>query len=361
MSKKTQNGGFTLMELLCAIAVASVITLAATSVLLLGMKINRQSADTVKTQTNTRILLSAFEDMSASGAVKEIHVEPDSWVIRNEEGRPMMTYLDGVIATGGGVTVMEDVVDSNVELENNLLTYMVETADGVYKSSVYCRSVVVDNPSTGLGEAILNQDITFESVPEGRTKFLDILSTQLGSQGEIMEYDPDLEKYVSSESYYSLWYVGGKDYPLGWNEDTPWCGCYVAWAIDQCADYLDYPDENEDGKKELPLYANVDWFRDDFILRRAYTTFDEMNESARNHPAAGDIIFFDWHVDNVKDPEHVGVVINCATDTNDGITYIYTIEGNNGDKVVLCRYNITNPQILGYGQLNWLSDPQESK
>lgn len=361
MSKRNRNGGYTLLEMLLAMAIASIITLAATSVLLLGMRINRQSADTIIQQSNTRILMSAFESLSANGTVKEIHVEPDSWVIRDENDRPMLTYQDGVIAHGSGMTVLEGVTASSVKLENNLLTYKVETADGVYESSIYCRSAVVDNMSTGNEEADVDQKITFDSVTEGRKQFLEVLSSQLGSDGRIMLRTVQGEMvYAIPDWYYAEWYIGEEFWGYyDWNEDTPWCACYVSWAIEQCYAYINYDHTDDNTLNDLPKFANVDFFRNNFIDRGTYIAAEKMEEE-KYTPKPGDIIFFDWTIDPVDDPEHVGVVAAVSTEA-DGVTYVYTIEGNNGDRVVICRYKIDNPQILGYGWLNWDTDSEQSE
>ena len=74
--------------------------------------------------------------------------------------------------------------------------------------------------------------------------------------------------------------------------------------------------------------------------------FDESHWKTEN-PQPGDIIFFDWIVDDQSIPQHVGAVIDT-----DG-EFVYTIEGNNEGKVASCRYRLDDARILGYGVLSW--------
>jgi cell wall-associated NlpC family hydrolase len=66
-------------------------------------------------------------------------------------------------------------------------------------------------------------------------------------------------------------------------------------------------------------------------------------------PKPGDLVFFDWIMDDTKDPQHVGVVLGVQ----DG--RIYTIEGNSAGRVMIRSYPIDSQYILGYGVLPWAS------
>ena len=59
------------------------------------------------------------------------------------------------------------------------------------------------------------------------------------------------------------------------------------------------------------------------------------------HPKPGDIIFFDWDGDGLGN--HVGIV-----ESSDD-TYVYTIEGNSGDRCRRRTYFISSSMIMGYG------------
>jgi prepilin-type N-terminal cleavage/methylation domain-containing protein len=52
-----QNAGFTLIELVVAMAMAVIVTAAATSVLLMGLRVNRQTGDTATQQMTVRSVI----------------------------------------------------------------------------------------------------------------------------------------------------------------------------------------------------------------------------------------------------------------------------------------------------------------
>ena len=121
---------------------------------------------------------------------------------------------------------------------------------------------------------------------------------------------------IGGEPYWS-WY--------GFNDRVEWCACFVSWCANQCG-YI------SDGI--IPKFAGVgtgiNWFQNRGQWQgRGY------------HPKPGDIIFFDWDGDGYGN--HVGIVEN-----SDDI-YVYTIEGNSGDRCKRRTYFITSSMILGYG------------
>lgn len=60
--------------------------------------------------------------------------------------------------------------------------------------------------------------------------------------------------------------------------------------------------------------------------------------------AAGDLIFFDWDLDEA--PNHVGMVIGRSGST------VYTVDGNSGDTVRINTYDVGSNVIHGYGLMN---------
>jgi len=71
------------------------------------------------------------------------------------------------------------------------------------------------------------------------------------------------------------------------------------------------------------------------------------------------VIFLDWTVDDIRNPQHVGVVLYVEGG------YVYTIEGNvaasytDGGRygtVGLRKYAVDDPRILGYGVLDWKTE-----
>jgi len=123
--------------------------------------------------------------------------------------------------------------------------------------------------------------------------------------------------------------VGGGPYWswYGFYDRVEWCACFVSWCAHKCG-YV------EDGI--IPKFAVVghgmSWFKNRGQWQgRGY------------HPKPGDIIFFDWDGDGLGN--HVGIV-----ESSDD-TYVYTIEGNSGDRCRRRTYFISSSMIMGYGIL----------
>ena len=121
---------------------------------------------------------------------------------------------------------------------------------------------------------------------------------------------------VGGEPYWS-WY--------GFNGRVEWCACFVSWCAHKCG-YID--------KGIIPKFAGVgtgiDWFQDRHQWqKRGY------------QPKPGDIIFFDWEGSGYG--SHVGIV-----EKSDDL-YVYTIEGNSGDKCCRRTYFLHSSVVMGYG------------
>lgn len=317
-----RNEGFTLVELMVTILVGSIVTLAATTVLLLGLRINKKSSETAIQQNTTRILYSVLEEIASEGTIKKtVDLDDGTWKAYNDTETVFSYDADAQTIYSRGAPLMENVLSSSVKLDNNLLIIKVETEDGTYESSVYCRTV--SNEKDILKEAI-------ESTTGSAKTFLEKLASQEGSTGQIVGTD-------GKPTYYSEWYLedkGGYANNPGWNENTPWCVCFISWAMEESEAILD-----------PPKCANVDDFW------KYFEGADEDNGDTQTYktsdPKAGDIIFFDWIVDDQEDPQHAGVVLQVK----DG--YIYTIEGNTDGIVAVRKYAADDKRILGYGILNW--------
>ena len=121
--------------------------------------------------------------------------------------------------------------------------------------------------------------------------------------------------------------VGGRPYWswYGFYDRVDWCACFVSWCANKCG-YID--------KGIIPKFAGVgtgiDWFQDRHQWqKRGY------------QPKPGDIIFFDWEGNGYG--SHVGIV-----EKSDDL-YVYTIEGNSGDKCCRRTYFLHSSVVLGYG------------
>lgn len=352
-----KSGGFTLVELVVSIAVASLVTMAATTVLMLALRVNRQTSDTASQQNTVRALLTSMEKAATDGSIKGLVSDLDSWqlvdyeTIHDGNGRiepfsarvvfgfdseTQTIYTSGTIDVSidpeshepvytitSGIPVLRGVYASNARIENNLLSLSVETKEGVFGSTTFLRTRTIDSD--------IKDRIELEDGAVGLLKdFLDVLISQYGSTGKI-NYTVDNAKGADDPTYYSEWYIG-QTYVNGvgqggWNADTPWCACYVSWALAEAG--VTAPAGHD------RWYANVDEFMAHF-------------GTLQTEPTPGDLVFFDWITDDgIQDPQHVGVVLTVADD------YIITIEGNSAGRVAMRRYPMNDDRILGYGVLSW--------
>lgn len=336
------NAGFTLIELVVAMAIAVIVTAAATSVLLLGLHANRQTGDTASQQITVRSLLNVMEDVAADGNIKEVvsdipaqngeAKEYGSWALIDTTDNLIFHY-DAEIQTifTNGTPVLESVIASNVIMEGQLLSISIETKDGIYSSAIYCRTV----EPVGAPDIDTLPGDTTNTEENVRAKFIEILKSQYRSRGEIKNGDGEY-------TYYSEWYIGGYGQKNpGWNEKTPWCACYIAWALHKVG--LTGPSSNHSG-----WYANVDEFLEYFTPKNATADATQTWLPGGGTPEAGDIIFFDWNKGD--NPQHVGVVLK--TEGN----MVYTIEGNSAGRVTVRSYSLGDPRIIGYGVLPWAGE-----
>ena len=351
-----RNEGFTLVELLVSFTVGAIVALAATSVLLLGLRFNAISGGTAQRQNTTRILLTVFENLATEQQIHSVDYTYDSWKInggKNEAGNQtnqvLLHYDLATQAIYSGEKPNNDDTPSNILLDgviashvilddNGLLSFYVETEDGSYSSSIYCRKALA--PSSIEGTDIdkkvdeLIKSLQNSSTPTAdfsingpRTAFLSVLVDEIGSTGKI----------VGGTQYYSEWYIGGYT-DNSWNKDTPWCACYVSWAL--CQPSVEGHVTKPTGRDNW--YADVDEFILCFDIKRY--------GNADFNPQSGDIVFFDW--DGGENPEHMGVVLAVLTDTNHK-TFVYTIEGNSAGVVAVRKYLASDDRIIGYGVLPW--------
>lgn len=330
---KRNNSGFTMVELLVTVAVSSIVLAAAASLMLLGLRVHQTTQKEAGEQQTVRIVLSALEDLSASGKIYRVEPLSDGWQLLGKtadgkSGAVLLRYNNGKLRSGGSgdQVLLDNLRGAQVILDGNLVTFTFATAAHSYSTSVFCRTGI-EGDSVGREEAkdILKDPPTLpdsttltEMEKAARFAFLQKLADQYDSRGEIKKTD----------TYFSEWYIGNyADHP-GWNQYTPWCACFLSWAADQKKASID---------GNPPRFAKVD---DGMKLFRD----DQWRDSGAT-PIPGDYVFFDW--DRDIDPDHVGAVL-CEKDG-----FLYTIEGNSGGKVAVNRYPKNDPRIVGYGVLNW--------
>ena len=337
---KRNNSGFTMVELLVTVAVSSIVLAAAASLMLLGLRVHQTTQKEAGEQQTVRIVLSALEDLSASGKIYRVEPLSDGWQLQGKtaDGTPgavLLRYNSGTLTSGtsGDQVLLDNLHGARVDLDGSLVTFTFATAAHSYSTSVFCRTGI-DGDSVGKAEAeeILTKEPTLpgaadltETEKKARFEFLQKLADQYDSRGEI----------IGGSGYFSEWYIGNyADHP-GWNQYTPWCGCFLSWGADQKKASID-------GKP--PSFANVDDGMNAFQTQKMW-------RDSGTEPIPGDYVFFDWDgrndPDGVKDPDHVGAVL-CVEGN-----FLYTIEGNSGGRVAVQRYSLSDPRIVGYGVLNW--------
>ena len=337
---KRNNSGFTMVELLVTVAVSSIVLAAAASLMLLGLRVHQTTQKEAGEQQTVRIVLSALEDLSASGKIYRVEPLADGWQLQGKTadgaaGAVLLRYNNGKLRSGGSgdQVLLDNLRGAQVILDGSLVTFTFATAAHRYSTSVFCRTGI-EGDSVGKAEAQKKleelktpnlpdaADLT-EAEKKARFAFLQTLAGQYDSRGEI--------KGKSDYRYFSEWYIRSyKDNP-GWNQYTPWCACFLSWAADQKKASID---------GNPPRFAKVDDGMASFQNGKWRNPNDE-----KNKPIPGDYVFFDW--DRDRDPDHVGAVLFV-----DG-TQLYTIEGNSGGKVAVQRYDLNDKRIVGYGVLNW--------
>lgn len=336
---KRNNSGFTMVELLVTVAVSSIVLAAAASLMLLGLRVHQTTQKEAGEQQTVRIVLSALEDLSASGKIYRVEPLSDGWRLlgKTADGKPgavLLRYNSGKLRSGGSgdQVLLDNLRGAQVILDGSLVTFTFATAAHRYSTSVFCRTGI-EGDSVGKADALEKlEELKKPPLPEStelseaekkaRFAFLQTLAGQYDSRGEIKNGD-------GTYNYFSEWYINGyKNHP-GWNQYTPWCACFLSWAADQKKASID---------GDPPSFADVDKgmtkFKDSGMWRKRGAT-----------PIPGDYVFFDWN--RGSDPDHVGAVLCVEGD------FLYTIEGNSGGKVAVQRYLLSDSRIVGYGVLNW--------
>ena len=313
-----KNDGFTLVELIVVVAIGAIVMAAASTVLLLGMRLNNRTAEVAGEQNKVRAALYVMETTAKQNSltVDEEHT------VKSLDGSTLFYYdeiQDAIFMSGN--LLLDGVSDFKAVYapSTKLLTVTLKTESDNYEMVVYCRSSATV-PGTGNSDTDSTEEIPLPTIYniEGRNRFLSLLAGEVGSKGQSL----------TTGEYFSEWYIGSYEANPGWGPETPWCACFLSWALDQCG---------EDLFGTPPRYAHVDKFMAFFPEIRT--------DLAQAQP--GDVIFFDMEQDGKTEPTHVGAVVRVA----DG--YVHTVEGNTDGTVAGRKYALDDGQILGYGVLNW--------
>ena len=343
---KRNNSGFTMVELLVTVAVSSIVLAAAASLMLLGLRVHQTTQKEAGEQQTVRIVLSALEDLSASGKIYRVEPLSDGWQLQGKDsngaaGAVLLRYKSGKLTSGtsGDQVLLDNLRGARVDLDGSLVTFTFATAAHSYSTSVFCRTGI-EGDSVGKEDAQEKlEELKKPNLPgaadltdtekAARFAFLQKLAGQYDSRGEI------LPENTSPYKYFSEWYIDGYARDPRWNQYTPWCACFLSWAADQ---------KKASINGALPRFAKVDEGMEKFKDGR-YGQWHEPNDE-KNKPIPGDYVFFDW--DRDSDPDHVGAVL-CVDENG----YLYTIEGNSSGRVAVNCYPKNDPRIMGYGVLNW--------
>ena len=184
MKRFIKDDGATLLELIISIAIGSIITLAVTTVLLLGLRIHATTTGTVSRQNTARVVLSMLENMATEGSISQIKSDPDAWKILSKDGSVMASFdskagiiYSGEFGSSGAVSMLEGVLASNVSLEGKLLTFALETEEGAFSSSAYCRMAepqitITDNAGNQVVGNLKDDDTTNDQISSIKIYFI---------------------------------------------------------------------------------------------------------------------------------------------------------------------------------------------
>lgn len=144
---KRNNSGFTMVELLVTVAVSSIVLAAAASLMLLGLRVHQTTQKEAGEQQTVRIVLSALEDLSASGKIYRVEPLSDGWRLlgKTADGKPgavLLRYNSGKLRSGGSgdQVLLDNLRGAQVILDDSLVTFTFATAAHRYSTSVFCRT-----------------------------------------------------------------------------------------------------------------------------------------------------------------------------------------------------------------------------
>ena len=205
-------------------------------------------------------------------------------------------------------------------MDGLLLKVEITDSDGeTFSTSVYCRSWAPE--LSEIKDSLNTKFSASQTEGNSRYKLISTAFGQLGSTGKI----------IGDTKSFTDWYREKVTTTGTWDDSTAWCGCFVSWCIDtQRTSLSDDP----------PKFATVDEGPSKFSNK-----YKHREEVSSNQIIPGDVIFFDTDKNTILD--HTGIVLKVDDDM------VYTIEGNRHKQVAFGTYELTDPIIIGYGQLEW--------
>lgn len=330
---KRSRGGFTLIEMVAAVAASAFVFAAGTILVVSSMRMQKQILSDASRVSDARVVLTMIENLASDGAIAPPVHNGGTVTINNTSNKPVIIYKDTNIYAGEstGTPLMED-VNFTATVDGLLLKVEItDSNDETFSTSVYCRSWAPE-----LSE--IKNALTGEEAKDSRYELISKAFGQLGSKGEI------IGNTGATPKTYAEWY--DHNWTSGAYPDIGWCGCFVSWCIGQ------FTTEHSNFTKFAYVHEGVKKFREssDYIL----PTDDE------SKIIPGDVIFFDKDnkttvtndrfdtgKSNHLTPDHTGIVLKV----DDGM--VYTIEGNRYNQVAFGTYELNDERIIGYGQLDW--------
>ena len=140
-----RNEGFTLVELMVSIAIATLVITAATSTLLLGLRINAQTTKNIEQQNTTDLLMQVLQNVAEE---ENVAVDEDNQILLlfyDADGNVVDSRVflkhEGTSILLNDSEFMKEVTDFEAVLseDRSLLTITIEANEKEYTSSAYCR------------------------------------------------------------------------------------------------------------------------------------------------------------------------------------------------------------------------------
>lgn len=160
---------------------------------------------------------------------------------------------------------------------------------------------------------------------------------------------------------------GWEKYSQWWGAEgrLEWCAVFVCWCADQAGYQVD-----QDYLFSTGVNADVDYPMDNGAGAGSHARFHQKQERYRSResgyePKSGDLIYFDWDMDNMSEGvlvmDHIGLVEKVSWGR------VYTIEGNSTDGegtpdlVRRKSYAISDPRIRGYSDMSGITEWPEDE
>lgn len=131
-----RNEGFTLIELILAISIGTIITAAVLSVLLFGMRINLKTTASVQQVNATNMLTQIVQSVAEEHAIT---IGENGQSITNDNGFRLIFENNALLLNNSVFMENVDHFTAVLSEDNQLLTVTLKTNGKEYTASAYCR------------------------------------------------------------------------------------------------------------------------------------------------------------------------------------------------------------------------------